>query len=469
MNFSDDYFDSNSQSFFDDEKLKSKVKECKQYVSNGQTIAYLNNIEDTIQLCLEYDYTDDGIYLVEAALEISPYSSELWHSKGIFHNNQFDFEQAYESLEKSLSLNPNDVEAMINKSIAEDNLGFWESAINTLETVLDIEPNNEEAVFNLGILYQHKDNFTKAIEYFKKTIYLEKNYSDAWYELGFCYESIDKLEDALKAYNKFLEIDPYSASGRYNCGIVYLKMGNNTEAINSFELATTINEDFSNAWYNLGLSYFNQNRLIDAKKSFSRAFELDPFDSDVTLRLAKTNDSMGEYDSAINYYNATLRINKSLIDAYLGRGNCFARKNNFKSALNDFGMIVKFSLANEIEFASDVEMNLELAGFHKIVSEYKNESEYLPEALNYFANIFFKLGDWESACNLFRKSIKHYPENSTAHFGKALCLFMLNKNQDAISNLQIAFELNPNTETIFLQKFSILDSTQLYIKTTSMM
>ena len=469
MNFSDDFFDFDSNSFFDDEKLKSKVKECKQYVSSGQTIAYLNNIEDTIQLCLEYDFTEDGIYLVEAALEISPYSSELWHSKGIFYNNLFDFEHAYGCFEKSLSLNPTDVEAMINKSISEDNLGYWESAVKTLETALTIEPNNEEAVFNLGILSERKDNFAKAIKYFKKTIYLDKDYSDAWYELGFCYESIDELDEALKAYDKFLEIDPYNASGRYNCGIIHLRMGNNSRAVNCFELATTISEDFSNAWYNLGLSYLNLNRLVDAKSSFNRAFELDPFDADVTLRLAKTSEAMGDDDYAINYYNATLKIDKSNIESYIGRGNCFARRNNYNSALYDFAMVIKFSLAKEIEFDSTQDINRELVGLYNNIDQYQREQSYTTEKLNYLADVFFKLGNWQAAWEVYRKSIKQNPENSTAHYGKALCLFMLNKNQDAINNLQIAFELNPNTESIFLDKFESLDSTQLYIKITSML
>ncbi|MCW8849499.1 MAG: tetratricopeptide repeat protein, partial [Melioribacteraceae bacterium] len=124
MNFSDDFFNADPDSYLDDEKLKSKVKKCKEYVSRGQTIAFLNNIEDTIQLCLEYDFTEDGIYLTDAALEITPYSSELWHSKGIFYNNLFEFEKAYLCFDKALSLNPSDVDAMINKSIAEDNLGM---------------------------------------------------------------------------------------------------------------------------------------------------------------------------------------------------------------------------------------------------------------------------------------------------------------------------------------------------------
>ena len=151
MSFDNDFFGSDSNSFIDDENLKYKVQKCKEYVSSGQTITFLGNIEDTIQLCLEYDYTEDGIFLVEAALEISPFSSELWHSKGIFYNNLFEFEKAYLCFNKALSLNPSDVETMINKSISEDNLGLWDDAIDTLENAQLLEPNNEEVTFNLGI------------------------------------------------------------------------------------------------------------------------------------------------------------------------------------------------------------------------------------------------------------------------------------------------------------------------------
>ena len=82
-------------------------------------------------------------------------------------------------------------------------------------------------------------------------------------------------------------------------------------------------------------------------------------------------------------------------------------------------------------------------------------------------NAYFNLGDWQNAFKVFKKSINLNPENSLAHYGKALCLIMLNKYQDALDNLQIAFELNPNLERLFLEKFPALDSTQLYIKITS--
>lgn len=465
MNFSDDFLDPDFNSFLDDEKLKSKVQKCKEYVSNGQTITFLGNIEDTIQLCLEYDFTEDGIFLTEAALEISPYSSELWHSKGIFYNNLFEFDKAYLCFEKSLSLNPSDAEAMINKSIAEDNLGLWDESINTLENALAIEPNNEEVLFNLGIFYQRKDYFEKAVEYFKRTVEIDTEYGDAWYELGFCYESSNKLDEALSAYQKFLDIEPYSASGWYNFGIVYLKMNSYEKAINCFELATSINEDFANAWYNCGIAYSKINRFIDSRNAFLKAFEMDPFDDLIPLNIAQSFEATGDYDSAANYFRAAIKISKTNLDAYVGLGNYYARKNNRDKMIEYFSKIVKYTLYNNFSDFSERELRNHLEDVNKEIEIYNN-SELNIEDYFKLAELYIEVGRWNDAILTYQKSLKYKSEISNSFYGMAICHFMLNKNEDALKHLLHSFSLNPGNEFNFIDEFPYFESTQLYIKLT---
>lgn len=465
MNFSDDFFDGESNSFIDDEKLKHKVNECKEYVSKGQTITFLGNIEDTIQLCLEYDLTEDGIYLTEAALEISPYSSELWHSKGIFYNNMFEFGKAYLCFDKALSMNPSDVETMMNKSIAEDNLGMWDEAISTLENAILIEPNNEEVSFNLGIFYERKDYFEKAIEYFKKTVDLDKDYGDAWYELGFCYESNDQLKEALVAYEKFLDIEPYSASGWYNYGIVQLRQKDYFSAINSFELATAINDDFANAWYNCGLAYSKINRYSESRSSFLKAFEIDPFDDAIPLNIAQSYEATGDYELALKYFLKTLKISKSNIEAYIGVGNYWARKNNRAKMLYNFSMIIKYSQLNHLSENASQNLSKYLRDIYTDIETYLSSSKTENKEF-VLAESYFEVGRWQDAISMYKKSFKNNPEISNSYYGISLCLFMLGENEKALKYLLHSFELNPGTETRFLEEYSNLESTHLYIYLT---
>jgi tetratricopeptide (TPR) repeat protein len=463
MIFSDDFLDEDSFSYLNNENLKSKVQKCKEYVSNGQTIAFLDNIEETIQLCIEYDLTEDGIFLTEAALEISPYSSELWHSRGIFFNNLFEFEKAYVCFNKALSLNPSDVETMINKAIAEDNLGIWEGAINTLLTALTLEPNNEEILFNLGIFYERNDSLEKAIYYFEKTVKIDPEYSDAWYELGFCFETNNLLEKALEAYKKFLEIDPYSASGWYNLGIINLKLTNPKEAINNFELAVVLNDDFVNAWYNLGIAYTKNGNYIDARKSFFKAYEHDPYDYSIPLSIAQTYEAVGEYETALQYFKESLQLSKSCTEAYIGLGNYYARKNNNSAMIEYFSQFVRYSLAQKVKLESAKESDQLISEIFDELFEIESNEIKTEDNILELAEINFDLGRWQISKNYYNKLLKNYLDKSQIYYGLALCDFMLRNDENAIKNLITAFDLNPRTENIFLEEFPLLESTQLYI------
>ncbi|MBK7104552.1 MAG: tetratricopeptide repeat protein [Ignavibacteriae bacterium] len=463
MNFTDDFFNENSLSFLDNEKLKSKVQKCKEYVTKGQTIAFLDNIEETIQLCIEYDFTEDGIFLTEAALEISPYSSELWLSRGIFFNNLFEFEKAYVCFNKALSLNPSDVETMINKAIAEDNLGLWDEAISTLDNALILEPTNEEILFNLGIFYERNDYYEKAIQYFLETLNIDPEYSDAWYELGFCYECSNQFDNAIDAYKQFLEIDPYSASGWYNYGIVNLKTENFPEAINNFELAVTLNDDFVNAWYNLGVAYSKTTKFIDAKKCFIKSLELDPYDYSIPLNIAQTCEATGDYEESFKYFNDALKLNKTCTEAYIGLGNYYSRKNNIPLMVEYFSLFIRYNLAQKIEYDNSHEMDIMISELFLEMEDLESEEKLSSEKLLQLAEVYFELGRWNDSKKIYSELLEKDSNKSEIFYGLAMCNFMLLKNEYALTNLVSSFESNPGTENIFLEEFPLLDSTQLYI------
>jgi len=463
MIFSDDFLNENSFPYFDNENLKLKVQKCKEYVSRGQTIAFLDNIEETIQLCIEYDLTDDGIFLTEAALEISPYSSELWHSRGIFFNNLFEFEKAYVCFDKALSLNPSDVETMINKAIAEDNLGLGESAIKTLQDALSLEPSNEEILFNLGIFYERTDSLKKAIHYFEQTVKIDPEYSDAWYELGFSFETNGDLEKSLEAYKKFLEIDPYSASGWYNLGIINLKLTNTKEAINNFELAVTLNDDFVNAWYNLGIAYTKNGNYAGARKSFLKAYEQDPLDYSIPLSIAQSFEAVGEYEKAADYFKEALRLSKSCTEAYIGLGNYYSRNNNVSAMLDYFSQFIRYSLAQKVKIGSPKESDQLITKIYNELFDLESEGYISESNLLKLAEINFNLGRWETAVLLFTDLLEKYSDKSEIFYSLALCSFMLREDEKAIKYLISSFDLNARAENIFLEDFPKLESTQLYI------
>ncbi|MCB9248302.1 MAG: tetratricopeptide repeat protein [Ignavibacteriales bacterium] len=271
------------------------------------------------------------------------------------------------------------------------------------------------------------------------------------------------MEEALKAYKKFLEIDPYSASGWYNFGIVHLKLSNIAEAINNFELAVALNDDFVNAWYNLGVAQSKTSHFIDARKSFFKAFELDPYDYTIPLSIAQTFEAIGEYEKAAQYFNESIQLNKAATEAYLGLGNFYARKNEKPEMIKYFALFVKYSLAEEVKNQTADEMDVMISEMTIELINLDSIENKTTDKLTELAELYFDFGRWNDAKEIYTDLLEKHFDKSEIFYGLALCNLMLNNNELAVKNLIAAFEINPAMEKIFLENFTLLESTQLYI------
>ncbi len=465
MNYPEDFFNNDYDSLNDNEGLKQKVQTCKKYVSSGRIFDYLENIEETIQLCIEYDFIEDGIYLVDAALEIVPYNSDLWYSKGIFLSNIFEFEKALECFNKAISLNPSDSDILISKSIAEENLGMIEDAVESLKTGILFDPENEEALFGLATLYERQEKFEEAIEYFEKALQVDTEFGEAWYELGFSYENLNRLPEALHAYEKYIEIEPYNATGWYNKGIVLMRMNELEKAIESFELTTAIDENFIGAWFNMGVAYANLNRLNDAFESFLKASKLDPLDEMTWLNLAKVSEDLGNISEAISFYDKLNSLNDTFTEAFIGRGVCYLKLGMQSYALKDLNKAVL--LNHDIKkFWLNKDDKWMLKAFKEIlIYKKKTETDKDNFELRFrLANNYLKIGNWFDAYRSFEICTEINPGSSESFYKKAIAAFYLRKTEDALINLKKAFKLKPDWKKTFNEDFPGIYNTELFLK-----
>jgi len=61
-----------------DEEIEKSIRECRELIESGLVFGSLEKIEDVIQLCVENEFAEDGLFLITGLLEISPYNSEYW-------------------------------------------------------------------------------------------------------------------------------------------------------------------------------------------------------------------------------------------------------------------------------------------------------------------------------------------------------------------------------------------------------
>ena len=83
MEFYNDYLDEFDESSFDDEAIIARIEKSLSWIDDGIAILNMDSIEETILICIENDFAEEGLVLVEAMLEIYSYNSEFWQYKGV--------------------------------------------------------------------------------------------------------------------------------------------------------------------------------------------------------------------------------------------------------------------------------------------------------------------------------------------------------------------------------------------------
>ncbi|HUK90325.1 MAG TPA: tetratricopeptide repeat protein, partial [Blastocatellia bacterium] len=94
-------------------------------------------------------------------------------------------------------------------------------------------------------------------------------------------------------------------------GFFYVQIEAPLEAVRVLEHAVTLAPADHRAHNSLGTAYLINLRLDDAETEFKRALELDPTDDYANLNLGNLARARGDYEQAIDYYRAQIKI-KSL-------------------------------------------------------------------------------------------------------------------------------------------------------------
>lgn len=468
MNIFNEFFENDDKNSYDiNEDLELKIIQSKELVESGNTISSIETIEETIQICLETENVEDGLFLTEAVLEIAPYNSEFWQYKGIFLNNLFEFEEAYYCFVKSLTLNPGDVETLIHKAVTEENLGFAEDATITLNKALEIEPSNEEALFNMGVLFERQENYKDAIFYLEKAVQLDENYTEALYELGYCYENNNNLSKSLEIYDRFLDLEPYSATGWYNRGIVLIRQEKHEKAINSFELSIAINDSFPSSWFNLGIAYANSGSIKEALNCFNKARELDPKDETISFNIGQSYEDLGNINLAIKNYSFAIKENKFYVEAYLARGFCYIITGRTEKAMKDLSTAITLTgtendgfLLENNDFSEFVGERVSiLSSFKSVLNNYENI-----EMVVEMAKVYLQIGEYESALKLLIAAESVEPENANIFYIKSKIFFHRKNALEAIECLKHAMKIDPNIKREFARDYPEVKSSKLFIK-----
>lgn len=187
-----------------------KYKESIQYANEALKIDKHNGKSYFIKgfVFKETGDTAKAISSFQTCVEQEPDNYDAYMQLGILNGARKNA-LAVQYYSNALRLKPKSIEALYARGLFyQDNLDY-NKAIEDYTTILQIDPNYKDAHFNLGYIHLvYLKVYDQAIRHFTDAIQCDQYYAQAFYNRGLCYENIGNTATAEADFRKALGIFP---------------------------------------------------------------------------------------------------------------------------------------------------------------------------------------------------------------------------------------------------------------------
>lgn len=281
-----------------------------------------------------------------------------YYNVGIELMKEGIFQDASKSFIKATRLDSSKPEAYNNLAYTYLMLGDEQKMLESYTKVIEIDSTNIEAYYNLGFYYTNKGDYETALNYIEKAeklaIPILKEYEDEFFKLTtrplepkekkdylkklFSEEETKRkelltselgMEDAergLEILNKIEQKTQRLGEIMSTKGLIYLNTQRKKEAVESLKKALAYVEDDPDTYFYLILALQRQEKYEDALPYLKRMNELFPSDVRGWFQLGVSYFRTEQYDDAIKAFTKVIELNPNYSDAYINRGNVYARK-----------------------------------------------------------------------------------------------------------------------------------------------
>jgi tetratricopeptide (TPR) repeat protein len=233
-----------------------------------------------------------------------------------------------------------------------------------------VEDNQQLMIENAKSLFKNK-NLKKCVVTLEELVTINPTHIEAYHLLANTYHLLGAIGKAIKAFQKVLEINPNHTDASISLSVLLNDIGRYEEAQKIFERANVhvkkenagindphINTKFSLKHYELAEMYFTYNRFEESLFEYNKAYQLDPENLEIRIKMAKVYSKKGYASKAIDElrklkreYPAYTPARTALGLLFYGAGKIIEAQTEWKNAL------VKDPQNEEIQMYLDLSNN----------------------------------------------------------------------------------------------------------------
>ena len=338
---------------------------------------------------------------LDEAIRINPNQAAYYNARAKAYANFNDLQSALADFTTAIRIDPANGQYFINRGVVYDILGETSSSLADFEIArslgtVDIPVSDERNPFQLAahtnstttisdikqlLKLQLETQALRDIEHHSKTLPTSTNYQTSLQFLSQAHLELEMWLAAADDMSKLIGLSP-----------------NTTEAYRT-----------------RGDAYFALNRYEEANNDYFRAVRLgaaNPYKANTPnlIALGKGYAEIGEYDLALDNFDAAISLDPNSSDAYASRGYLSVQTENYSLAFPDINRAIEISWFNHDAF-------------------FKR------------ANAYIGLGQTSLAAEDLAQAIELAPLNTDYLYGLGLLLYTLSELDAAIENFSEAIEL----------------------------
>lgn len=349
-------------------------------------------------------------------------------------------------------------------TFAWDN-GDFEKIISCMTRLLEstyFTPENcALAYFTRGFSYYKIGIIDKSFSDFDSAIQINSQNSIAIARRGSVYALRGEMDRAIQDFSHSIQICDSCAWTYASRGVAYGKMGNYNLALLDLNKAIDLDNNYVWALTKRGSIYFQLKNEDLALSDWSTVIDKNPSYFNARALRGQYYLHSGLYELALNDFNTALlnsdKNNRSSAWVFASRGEAYRNLNLFQQAVNDF--------SHSLDLRDDDSWTLARLGTTYVQNhEYDLAMKYLDTVIKNSAQndwafawrgeLSRLLGQYNIAIKYFSTAIKinekrartikdHFP---WAYKKRGITYYEINRLQESLKDLNIAFSLEPSSE-----------------------
>ena len=333
-----------------------------------------------------------------------------------------------------------------------------QAAIEQLNSVYLRQPSSTIALYALGHCYERLDKESQAVEFYQDCLKFKNYLQLPRQRLAAIYFKNGQLEKTIQEYELLRNEYPDDVAVLVTLGHLYIATQKYTRAIEAFNTAVLVHPDNFDTQADDIDQLIAEGQLHEALGYLEDLLEKQPERADLMAKRADILAMLDAVVESIRQYEEAIHICPDFLEATIKLGTQYLQTNHPKLAAQQFnraaeindrivdayiGLAIAYKLAGNLSdalatlsLATAIEANSSLLLAQTATLQFKES--FMPSH-----NGLDSAGLLEAVISTHHQQIAHRPQNPDLHYRLGILMMSVKRISDAIKSFQTVLEINP--------------------------